>query len=283
MKSTINHTTSYFDNNSLETESILAFSTELFDRFYHTSWLLFFIIIAVMVTGILWLLSHKKKKESQNRLLFIELQSKSLLAQMHPHFAFNTLNTIKHKMSLNDKKGAEECLVDFSKLMRSTLDLSRNSWIAITEEINYLKTYTSLKNLDNRRVKLEVINSISYNLDTIEIPPLLLQPVVENSIEHGFSNQMKELIITLDLRQINFDNNTLKVVIIDNGIGIRSSNKLNTNCRRRSYGSKILKERLLLMNSLHTSANLYYTEYPEDNQNGGAKVEMIILCRKVLS
>lgn len=174
-----------------------------------------------------------------------ELKITALKSQMNPHFIFNSLNSIKLYIINNEKENAVYYLNKFSKLIRKILDSTREKEISLSEEIETMELYVSIENI-------RFSNSIEFLLDidpdiqmeTIKIPPLILQPFIENAIWHGLSakDRNKNLFLRIQKKQEEY----IKVIVEDNGIGRLKSAELNAKKLREknSIGIDLTKERL---------------------------------------
>lgn len=175
----------------------------------------------------------------------LELEQKAFRLQMNPHFMFNTLNTIKGYYSGGNIKGANLYISKFSKLLRLILENDEQT-ISLDREIEMLELYLKLIQLRYESL-FEFHISISKNILTSEvaIPPLLLQPIIENAIIHGMApNNIKgELIISFAI-----ENNKLICIVSDNGIGFKAA-KLNNKNAHQSKALNITKERIDFFNN----------------------------------
>ena len=160
------------------------------------------------------------------------LTLKSLRSQMNPHFIFNALNSVNQFIALNDERSANRYLSQFSKLMRLVLDHSQMDFIPLSAEKEILELYLKLEH--NRfKDKFDYHFSIPDNLplDTLELPPMLIQPSIENAIWHGL--RYKDKKGKLDVR-FEYENNLLEVVITDDGIGREKSAQLKTENQKKT-------------------------------------------------
>ena len=116
------------------------------------------------------------------------LQTKALITQMNPHFIYNTLNGIQSTMLLKGEKEVNRYIGIFSSLLRKTFEMSTLQKVSLNEEIEYLKNYITLQEMRlNYPIKSTYKIDSALNLDTCEIPALMIQPLVENAILHGIS------------------------------------------------------------------------------------------------
>ncbi len=175
----------------------------------------------------------------------IELKMASLRSQMNPHFIFNSLNAIKLYIIDNEKENAVYYLNKFSKLIRKILATTREKEITLADEIETLKLYIDIENI---RFSNEIQSFISIdktlNINTIQIPSLILQPFIENAIWHGLSPQKGLKKIDIDFEKE--ENTHLKITIADTGIGRKKSNEINNQKihKKDSIGIKLTEERL---------------------------------------
>jgi ligand-binding sensor domain-containing protein len=255
-------------------QNILNFKIE--PPFWRTIYFKICILLSISVVIYLFFRFKQKQFETKQKLLILE--QKALFAQMNPHFIFNTLNSIQSFLIYNENEKAEFFLSKFSKLLRETLHISRNSNISLKKEIEILEKYLDLEQMRfSNKFNWEIINNISID-QNIRIPNMLIQPYIENSIKHGFIENRFDYKIEIIISQLN--EHTLTCEIIDNGIGRENSilKKDKIENDHISYGEKITKERL---KSYNKSKKIIYKTVFHDitNEFGnskGSKVEIII-------
>jgi ligand-binding sensor domain-containing protein len=202
-----------------------------------------FIGVVVVIAG--WRVSvikrEEKRKTGMNREL-AELEMKALRSQMNPHFIFNSLNSIQKYIWENNQDDASEYLTRFARLIRLVLENSRQKLIPLSSELNALKLYLELEHRRmNQRFDYHVKVDEDIPTDTVKIPPLLLQPYVENAIWHGLSE--KEERGSLDIR-ITQKNNLLYCIIQDNGIGRKAAQEKRGTPKQPSLAMNISSERV---------------------------------------
>jgi tetratricopeptide (TPR) repeat protein len=176
-----------------------------------------------------------------------EAEMQSLRSQMNPHFIFNTLNSINSYIIENKREIASEYLTTFSKLMRHILDLSKHDMVTLDKEISALKLYIELEALRLEN-KFDYSISIDENLalEMIKIPPLIIQPFVENAIWHGLHNKKNYGHIFIRIKDAG--DNQLLVVVEDDGIGRVASGALKKQqVSHKSYGIEITINRIKLL------------------------------------
>ncbi|HET7003031.1 MAG TPA: histidine kinase [Puia sp.] len=192
------------------------------------------------------LLRRKNEKLLNNRKQG-ELQQQSLRAQMNPHFLFNSLNSINRFILQNNKSQASEYLAKFSKLVRFILQNSEADLIPLDYEIESLKLYLELEALRfEYHFEYGIRIDEDIETDAVKVPPLIIQPYVENAIWHGLMH--KEEIGQLDV-EISQKNNYLFINITDDGIGRKKATELSSKSatRHKSMGLKLTEERIATM------------------------------------
>lgn len=187
---------------------------------------------------------------SEKRLYQTEMMA--LRSQINPHFIFNSLNTIRNFILQDDNANASKYLAKFAKLLREILNFSRSNVITLTQELETVRLYLELESARfERDFHYEINVPASLDTDAVPIPPLLLQPYVENAIWHGLrhsDNTEKRLTITLVE-----ESNTLIISILDNGIGREKAARLKSQTKG-SLGTQITQERIELFNGNEESA-----------------------------
>jgi tetratricopeptide (TPR) repeat protein len=200
------------------------------------------------------------------------LNQKLLRAQMNPHFIFNSLNSINLYISENKPFEASNFLTRFAKLMRNILESSKEETISLSKEIETLRYYLELEKLrfqNKFNFFIEVADSIDP--DEFDIPPMLIQPFVENAIIHGLKQVPENGEIRIGF--VLLENDILLAEVIDNGIGINSSVKSES---RSSYSMEITRERLERMNKKRKKEILFRITDLISEGHQGTKVEISI-------
>jgi LytS/YehU family sensor histidine kinase len=197
---------------------------------------------------------------------------------MNPHFIFNSLNSINSFVLDQKHEIASDYLIKFSKLIRLILDNSRSELITIEKELETLKLYVLLESVrfDNKFKCLFQVGE-DVNTSTIMIPPMLLQPFVENAIWHGLMQKETEGTIMVEIKKV--DEEFLKISITDDGIGREKAVELKSkSATHKSHGLKVTSQRIDMMNNLHsTGAQVHIFDLKDDQGNAaGTKVELII-------
>ena len=231
------------------------------------------ILILVLLFGLFYL---QKKKEQQKQQLLLENQlldykQKALHLQMNPHFLFNCLAAISSYIMQNEKEAAAKYLAMFSKLMRFTLESSKENWITLDKELASLNQYLSLEQLRLKNIFEFTIDRSTSVEDDMLVPPMLIQPLVENAIIHGILPKQAKGKIELHFE---VQNNQLYVTVSDDGIGIEKSmaEKENQVELHKSLALSIIKERLeMLQKNSNQKAKLEYQP-----TTSGTKVLLVI-------
>lgn len=233
----------------------------------------FFSSGVVLISGIVLFVGFRKRqriKQSQRELFLkakiSDVELKALRLQINPHFIFNSLNSISDFIQKNDVQKADHYLLKFAKLMRAILENSEEKEITIAEELNMLELYMSLEAMRlNNTFTYEFIIEDDIDIHNTFIPPLILQPFVENSIWHGLAKNDIEGKITIHITK---DNSMLNCIVEDNGIGRNTNEKSN----QKSYGMKITKDRLDVLNKIkNTNANISIVDLEK-----GTRVEVTL-------
>ncbi|HLP35724.1 sensor histidine kinase [Lacibacter sp.] len=223
--------------------------------FWATTWfwvaafsLLMFLVILLFRKRISDIRLRQKQQEDLKQKIN-DTEQMALKAQMNPHFIFNSLNSIQQYVIDSDVKGANEFISGFSKLIRQTLEFSSKELITLDEEISYLSTY-----LDLEKARMESGFTYNVNVQTqqpgsqLEIPPLLLQPYVENALRHGV-RYLKNVDGVISLSFIEYPG-LLECIIEDNGIGRDKAMELKAvnPIEYQSRGMSLTAERITLLN-----------------------------------
>ena len=193
---------------------------------------------------------RRERQALEHNKRVAELELKALRSQMNPHFMFNSLNSIKNYILKSEPAKAAEYLSSFAHLIRLTLQNSRERTISLRQEIESLLLYIDLERLRFREgFQLNCSIDESIDMDGVEVPPLILQPYVENAIWHGLLHKEGER--QLDLL-FSLSNGSLKCVVDDNGIGREAAEKIKSKSatRYKSMGMGITRDRIDILNQL---------------------------------
>jgi tetratricopeptide (TPR) repeat protein len=219
------------------------------------------VIIAIIAVTSYFIFKNAQASKRANQLLAL----KSLRSQMNPHFIFNALNSVNHFISQNDERTANKFLSEFSRLMRLVMENSQEDFIPLHKEEEIISLYVKLEHYRFRdKFDYQIRVDDTLNKETLELPPMLIQPYIENAIWHGL--RYKETKGTLDVH-IGKNTNGLKVEITDDGIGRRKSTALKTENQKKhnSTGLKNIQERLNILNTIYkTKYQVQIEDLPSD-------------------
>ena len=222
---------------------------------------LLLIILIVIVTSY-FIYKNAQASKVANQLLAL----KSLRSQMNPHFIFNALNSVNHFISEKDERTANRFLAEFSQLMRLVLENSQEDFIPLYTEQEILSLYLKLEHYRFRdKFDYEIQFDPDINADTMEVPPMLIQPYIENAVWHGLRYKDSKGKLLLRFHKESKD---LVVEITDNGIGRKKSAALKTENQRKhnSTGLKNIQHRLALINKVyHANYRVSLQDLEQDN------------------
>ena len=244
--------------------------------------------IALLLTTLVWLYRNRvgqiRKKEqirSQYEKKLANVEMSALLAQMNPHFLFNSLNSIDSYIIRNESKKASEYLNNFARLMRLILQNSRSNYISLKDELEALDLYMQMESLRFAdRFAFEIKVDPDIDTSSTLIPPMLIQPYVENAIWHGLMHKKDgedgKVEITISRKD-----ESLYCTIHDNGIGREKATALKAQKpgnRKRSMGMQITKDRIEMINKLYnTNTSMNVIDLHDEQGNAtGTRVELII-------
>jgi hypothetical protein len=191
----------------------------------------------------------KKREEAAFKQKIAETQMQALRAQMNPHFIFNSLSSIENFIMKSDRLQASDYLNKFASLIRMILDSSRNELVPFTRDIEALRLYIELEQLRfGNKFFYECITDPELGEGDYKVPPLLIQPYVENAIIHGLSTSIKqELKLTVSAK---LENGYIIYSVADNGIGREQSAKYRRQNKssHASMGMQITEQRISIFN-----------------------------------
>ncbi len=201
----------------------------------------------------------------------------ALRAQMNPHFIFNCLNSIQYYTAKNDSESASNYLSKFSRLIRLVLENSRSEKVTLHNELETLRLYIEME-------AMRFQNKLSYRLDIqkdidqdyVQIPPLLLQPFVENAIWHGLMHKEEGGTIAIDVSSDDFT--LLRVTVSDDGIGRQKAAefKSKTATKNKSFGMKVTADRIKLINQLYKTETQIQIIDLKNNEGEATGTKVII-------
>ncbi|WP_420571819.1 tetratricopeptide repeat protein [Kordia sp.] len=213
----------------------------------YTIYSLIFGMTLLVITIYLFYRNSKQQKLANNLLAL-----KSLRTQMNPHFIFNALNSVNNYIALNDERNANRYLSEFSTLMRAVLENSDEDFIPLSKELELLELYVRLEHMRFQdKFDYEITVDEQLKVSDFQIPPMLLQPYIENAIWHGlrYKEEKGKLNITISAKT----DEMLEIVIEDDGIGRKRSMELKTKnqLRQKSKGMGNIKKRIAILNDMY--------------------------------
>lgn len=263
------------DGGAKNNTNYIKYSFQIKAKF--TDGIVFKILVFLLFSSIIGFMSHwiikkrsiRMKLESKNSILRLQ----ALRSQMNPHLVFNALNSMQSAMILKGEKEANRFVTNFSSFIRKTLDNSRYEKIKLADEIEYLISYIEL---EKQRLNGLLNYNVEFN-DNIKgllIPTMLVQPLVENAILHGLVPLKSERTLLVRFSE---NNDSVIILIEDNGIGIEASYMIRKKANHKSWGSTILKERIETYNQLYSKKIvLSIEEIKNENSSIGTRAKLII-------
>jgi len=221
--------------------------------YWQTIWFYFIVLISFICLGILIFNFRIKSIKKRNQFILkqkvaeknvIDAQLTAIRAQMNPHFIFNSINSIQDLILKKDTLQSYDYLVQFSQLVRNSLDYSEKEFIPLSNEIEFLNVYLNLE-------KLRFDDNFSYKItsdihESIQIPTLITQPFVENAVKHGLLHKVGKKEISINFL---IENNVLLCQIIDNGIGRKKAKEIKHRQKlsHKSFSTIAIKKRLAIL------------------------------------
>lgn len=274
-----------YNNEGLENKAFYELKIHISTPWWEMWWfklLLVFALGSTIYSFYRYRLSQVREREKlktafNKKLANVEMTA--LLAQMNPHFLFNCLNSIESYIVKNKPREASEYLNSFARLMRLILQNSRSNYVSLKEELETIELYIQMETLRLKdKFKYEINVADNIDVSNIDIPPMLIQPYVENAIWHGLMNKQnkEEGLLSINLFR---ENGSLKFIVKDNGIGRKKAGELKQNkmkTKRKSMGMAITKDRIELINQLYNlDANVKIIDLLNQN-NKAAGTEVIL-------
>lgn len=239
------------EGKNIGTNEIIAPTTisfTIYPPLWQTGWFIGFLALVLIVTIFIYLKrkikSIKHKADLEKRIAETKLQA--LQSQMNPHFVFNAMNSIQNFVIDNQTDDALWYIGEFSKMMRQTLNFSQRTSVRLNEEIEYLTRYIELENLRRKiKVNYQIVTASNVDIQELEVPPMLIQPILENVFVHAFDakSTLPEVTIAFEIRY-----ESLISQIVDNGKGIESKELQS----KESKGIRLVNERIKLLNDSST-------------------------------
>jgi len=248
-------------------------------HWFETSLFRFMVALAgltAMLIAFKYILKGIRNRERQKQKL-LEAEKRSLLSQMNPHFIFNSLNSIQHFIIQNDEFQANNYLSNFSSLIRRILENSKKNLISLNEEITTLTLYLEMEKLRfEEGFEYRIIRDQNIDYTETTIPPMMIQPFVENAIWHGLMPLESKGVLTITFSRID---GFFHCLICDNGIGGEKAARLKGKKEpHASTGMKNIRDRINLLNQINKKKielNITDLKNP-DGTPSGTLIELII-------
>ncbi|MCF6169401.1 MAG: tetratricopeptide repeat protein [Bacteroidales bacterium] len=230
--------------------------------------------LLVLIVLVVVLIFRQHKVRSLQRT--IRLEQKLLRSQLNPHFIFNALTAVQRFIFEKSTLLASDYLGKFSRLIRFILNSSTADAISLADELEFLENYLDLQaaRFDNQ-FKYTIHLDDAIRKEDCFIPPLLIQPLVENAVEHGLGSLNKEGLIRIDFQR---EQNHLKVTVTDNGVGRVEAGRIASQKRKnhKSLSTSITKERLLYLNK-GTNGNIALETIDLTDEQGNPSGTKVVL------
>ena len=245
-------------------QNILKSTFTVMPRWYQTTRyrIIFGSIVAVILILIIIVFYKRKIKLEKEKRIRMALEIKSIRSQLNPHFIFNALSSIQGLINKNDIHGANHYLTEFSNLLRETLKNNDKELVPLQTELKILETYLKLEQL-RFHFQYEIIIDEKIDKNSVEIPALLLQPLIENAVKHGISTLHGNGGIKIHFYP---DQQNLQIMFWDNGIGFTEDITGN------GLGLKLTKDRIALLNQSFRKQPIEFSI--ESKQNAGTTVHL---------
>jgi len=248
-------------------------------------WFIFTVIFVITLSVYLifrWRIFRLKKQHDEKTRLVqenSELRLRSLQLQMNPHFIFNALVSVQRFIV---SKSVDEALMYISILsdvIRTNLENALEEYIFLSSELEFINKYVEIEKLRfKEKLKVEIVNNLK-SADLL-IPPMLIQPVIENAIKHGIRNRNEGGLIKVSFTE---EDKKIKVTIVDNGVG-RAFTKNLAKKDSNGKGLKIIEKRLTLLNEMNKT-HIFNVKIKDLQDNGtplGTKVELSFMLKKLV-
>ncbi|WP_246073795.1 sensor histidine kinase [Dinghuibacter silviterrae] len=271
------------DRNGVASRGVTLLPIYIVPPFWRTWW--FFTGLALLamaaVFGVARWIDNRKKEKEMLRLTYDRkiavMEMNTLRAQMNPHFLFNSLNSINTFILKNDQENASDYLTKFSRLVRLILDNSRTEWVTLDNELRALELYIELETLRFDKPFAYAIHvDPAVDRTHVVVPPLIIQPYVENAIWHGLLHRKRAGgRIVIDVWR---NGEALMIKIADNGVGRAAAARLESkrDSPYKSHGMKITAERLAVVNEVY---KVNAAVSVEDASESGTEVLLTIQYR----
>lgn len=232
--------------------------------------------VAIGAIGLIWLYfivkTKRLKRQEKAKLDKVEMEIKAVRSQLNPHFLFNAMSSIQHLVNINDNEKANIFLSRFAGLMRKVLNQADLQLQSLAQELDTLNDYLSLEALRHGfQFSIQVDDQV--DIHSIDIPPMLLQPFVENAVVHGVSQSNRPGEIAI--RITNKSPESISITIADNGVGLYAS--AHGKPQSNGKGLELTKRRIaLIMEKFKNEISFILKDRKELDGQSGALAEIIV-------
>jgi ligand-binding sensor domain-containing protein len=249
--------------------------------FWRTGWfatLIFLLLTGLLVSAYRYRIGQVRRQAAMrgefNRRL-AELESTALRAQMNPHFLFNSLNSVKSLIAQGESAKATLYLTRFGQLIRQVLANSEKQTVRLQEELDALRLYLEIEQLRFQNFIWQIEVGPEVDADFLEVPPLILQPYVENAIWHGLMHkETGERLLRVDVRH---EGDVLRMTVTDNGIGRAQARQLHMRSggRKGGMGMRLTGDRLQLLREVYgREVTVAVTDLYAGDKPAGTRVDI---------
>lgn len=233
-------------------------------------YIIYSLILGLLLTGLAAFFYYRsnRQKELANYLLAL----KGLRSQMNPHFIFNALNSVNNYIARNDERSANRYLSDFSQLMRTVLENSEKDFIPLSEELELLELYLKLEHARfPDKFEYEISTDPGVDLEAFQIPPMLLQPYLENAVWHGLRYKEEKGTLLVAVKPL--APRAVTITVTDNGIGRKRSAAMKTRNQQKqqSRGMGNIRRRVDILNRMYGD-RITVSVYDLNPDGSGTKV-----------
>jgi len=249
--------------------------------FWQTLWfkaLMAFLLIGGAALGV-WLRFRALRKQQETELQLnwklASAEMNALRSQMSPHFIFNALNAVNRFIWSEQPKEASNYLIKFSRLTRRVLENSREQWVSLAEDVKTLRFYLELESVNMEHgLDFNIMVADDVDADAVQVPPMLLQPFVENALKHGLKAKSAKGTISI---HVGIEGHELKCTIEDDGVG-RMETLAHVREGHTSLGTRITAERIEVINALKkTNARFSYVDKKDSSGRGLGTIVILYL------
>jgi tetratricopeptide (TPR) repeat protein/anti-sigma regulatory factor (Ser/Thr protein kinase) len=209
-------------------------------------------LLVFLLGSVLLFVFYRRTKMAQANYEKESLKQRLMLMQMNPHFIFNAFSAINGKI-VSESANTTSYVTKLSTLFRQILNNSSGEYVSLSEELDLLTNYLNVQSDFLAKFNFDIRVAENLDQDITLIPPMLIQPLLENAIIHGLSGKGGEIMLSFEYA----NKKALKIIVLDNGIGLEKRKAAVNN--HKSYSIQLIKERLMLLSKHYKQASgLYY-------------------------